>query len=56
MIVQANPEAAMVIGGGYLVLRGDAYEMKAQLKKGLRACSRSTAHRSRFRWARSASP
>jgi len=35
MIVQANPEAAMVIGGGYLVLRGDAYEMKAQLKKGL---------------------
>jgi uncharacterized protein YdgA (DUF945 family) len=35
MIVQANPEAAMVIGGGYLVLRGDAYEMKAELKKGL---------------------
>jgi uncharacterized protein YdgA (DUF945 family) len=35
MLVQANPEAAMVIGGGYLVLRGDAYEMKAQLKKGL---------------------
>ena len=35
MIVQVNPNAAMVIGGGYLVLRGDAYEMKAQLKKGL---------------------
>jgi uncharacterized protein YdgA (DUF945 family) len=35
MIVQANPEAAMIIGGGYLVLSGDAYEMKAQLKKGL---------------------
>jgi len=35
MIVQANPEAAMAIGAGYLVLRGDAYEMKAQLKKGL---------------------
>ena len=35
MIVQANPEAALVIGGGYLVLRGEAYEMKAQLKKGL---------------------
>ena len=25
----------MVIAGGYLVLRGDAYEVKAQLKKGL---------------------
>jgi hypothetical protein len=35
MIVQANPEAAIVIGGGYLIQRGDAYEMKAQLKKGL---------------------
>ena len=35
MIVQANPDAAMVIGAGYLVLRGDAYEMKAELKKGL---------------------
>jgi uncharacterized protein YdgA (DUF945 family) len=35
MIVQANPEAALVIGGGYLILSGDAYEMKAQLKKGL---------------------
>jgi hypothetical protein len=35
MIVQANPEAAMAIGAGYLVLRGDAYEMKAELKKGL---------------------
>ena len=35
MIVQANPDAAMVIGAGYLVLRGDAYEMRAELKKGL---------------------
>jgi len=35
MIVQANPDAAMAIGAGYLVLRGDAYEMKAELKKGL---------------------
>ena len=35
MIVQANPDVAMVIGAGYLVLRGDAYEMKAELKKGL---------------------
>ena len=35
MIVQTNPNAAMAIGGGYLVKRGDAYEMQAQLKKGL---------------------
>ena len=32
---QGSPEAAMVIGGGYLVKRGDAYVTKAQLKKGL---------------------
>lgn len=35
MIVQAQPNAAMAIGGGYLVKRGDAYELNAQLKKGL---------------------
>ena len=35
MIVQTNPNAAMAIGGGYLVKRGDAYEMQARLKKGL---------------------
>ena len=35
MIVQANPNASVAIGAGYLVLRGDAYEMKAELKKGL---------------------
>ena len=32
---QGSPEAAMVIGGGYLVKRGDAYVTNAQLKKGL---------------------
>ena len=32
---QGSPEAAMVIGGGYLVKRGDVYVTKAQLKKGL---------------------
>lgn len=35
MIVQAQPDAAMAIGGGYLVKRGDNYELNAQLKKGL---------------------
>ncbi len=35
MIVQAQPNAAMAIGGGYLVKRGDNYELNAQLKKGL---------------------
>ena len=35
MIVQANPNASVAIGAGYLVLRGDTYEMKAELKKGL---------------------
>jgi uncharacterized protein YdgA (DUF945 family) len=32
---QGNPQAAMAIGGGYLVRRGDDYVMEAQLKKGL---------------------
>jgi uncharacterized protein YdgA (DUF945 family) len=32
---QGNPQAAMVIGGGYLVKRGDDYVMEARLKKGL---------------------
>jgi len=35
MIVELQPNAAMAIGGGYLVKRGDAYEMNAQMKKGL---------------------
>ena len=35
MIVDVQPNAAMAIGGGYLVKRGDAYEMNAQMKKGL---------------------
>lgn len=35
LLVQAEPNAAIAIGGGYLVKRGDAYEMKAQMKKGL---------------------
>ena len=35
MIVQSQPNAAMAIGGGYLVKRGDAYEMNAEMKKGL---------------------
>lgn len=35
MLVQMQPEAAMAIGAGYLVKRGDAYEMNAQMKKGL---------------------
>ena len=32
---QENPQAALVIGGGYLVRRGDDYVMEARLKKGL---------------------
>jgi uncharacterized protein YdgA (DUF945 family) len=32
---QGNPQIAMVIGGGYLVRRGDDYVMEARLKKGL---------------------
>lgn len=35
MLVALQPNAAMAIGGGYLVKRGDAYEMSAQMKKGL---------------------
>lgn len=34
-MMQANPNVAMAIGGGYLVKRGDAYVMQAELKKGL---------------------
>jgi uncharacterized protein YdgA (DUF945 family) len=32
---QSNPQLGAAIGGGFLVRRGDVYEMKAQLKKGL---------------------
>ena len=32
---QDNPEAAMIVGGGYLLKRDDAYIMEAELKKGL---------------------
>lgn len=32
---QGNPQLAMAIGSGFLVKEGDAYIMKAQLKKGL---------------------
>jgi uncharacterized protein YdgA (DUF945 family) len=35
MFAQGNPQAAMVIGGGYLVKRGDVYVTEARLKKGL---------------------
>jgi len=35
MLVQAEPNIAMAIGAGYLVKIGDAYELEAQLKKGL---------------------
>ena len=34
-IGQSNPQLGVAIGSGFLVRRGDAYEMKAQLKKGL---------------------
>lgn len=34
-IAADNPQAALVVGGGYLVKRGDAYVMEARLKKGL---------------------
>jgi uncharacterized protein YdgA (DUF945 family) len=34
-MLQAEPNMAMAIGAGYLVKRGDAYELEAQLKKGL---------------------
>lgn len=32
---QGNPQVAAAIGGGYLVRKGDAYELNALLKKGL---------------------
>lgn len=35
MITATNPQAAMAIGGGYLVSQGDAYVLKAEMKKGL---------------------
>lgn len=35
MLVQAEPNIAMAIGSGYLVKRGDVYELEAQLRKGL---------------------
>ncbi len=35
MMLQAEPNMAMAIGAGYLVKRGDAYELEARLKKGL---------------------
>ena len=33
--LQGNPQAAAMVGLGYLVLNGDVYEMKAELRKGL---------------------
>lgn len=35
MLVESEPNAAMAIGAGYLVKRGEAYEMSAEMKKGL---------------------
>ena len=35
IVVQDNPQAAMAIAGGFLVKQGSAYEMNAELKKGL---------------------
>ena len=35
ILVQTEPNMAMAIGGGYLVKRGDVYELEARLKKGL---------------------
>ena len=35
MVLQEQPAAAMAIGGGYLVKKGDAYVLKAEMKKGL---------------------
>ena len=32
---QGNPQLAAAIGGGYLVKKGDAYELEALLEKGL---------------------
>ena len=35
MLVEMQPNAAMAIGSGFLVKRGDAYVMNAELKKGV---------------------
>ena len=35
MYAQGNPQAAMIIGGGYLVKRGDVYVTEARMRKGL---------------------
>jgi len=35
LLLQAQPGAAMAIGGGYLVKSGDAYVLAAEMKKGL---------------------
>ena len=35
MYAQGSPQAAMIIGGGYLVKRGDVYVTEARMKKGL---------------------
>jgi uncharacterized protein YdgA (DUF945 family) len=35
LLADGNPQLALVIGGGYLVRRGDNYVMEARLKKGL---------------------
>lgn len=35
MLLEVQPGAAMAIGGGYLVKKGDAYVLAAEMKKGL---------------------
>ncbi|MDH5454535.1 MAG: YdgA family protein, partial [Gammaproteobacteria bacterium] len=35
LLLEEQPGAAMIIGGGYLVKRGDTYELKAEMRKGL---------------------
>ncbi len=35
MAGQSSPQVAAAIGGGFLIPKGDVYELKAQLKKGL---------------------
>ena len=35
MLVQSDPQVAMAVGGGFLVKKGGAYVMRAELKKGL---------------------
>ena len=35
LLADGNPQLALVIGGGYLVRRGDNYVLEARLKKGL---------------------